>query len=314
MYRKWKKSVNIFLAIALLEILFFLPSYFQQKGYALKDFILPLYRQSSAVDQTSENSKAEAEAPFTVYQETTLVGSFEDAREAIAIAKAMSPQMNVKVQTRESLIWRNFEAEPKTRQLSIVQAPHISQLPELPRGCEVTALAMLLNYNGYAVDKMQLASELVKDTTPRTSDDKNNTWWGNPYKGFVGNMYDVREPGFGVFHPPIEALARTYAGERVVNLSTLDFDDILQFVESGYPVWVIVTRTYQHDNTRNLNWMTPDGPIHTTRNEHSVLLTGYDGKYVYFLDPLKQGETSKKSRVSFEAGWKQLGNQAITIL
>ena len=42
----------------------------------------------------------------------------------------------------------------------IEDVPFIKQLPELPRGCEVTSLAMLLQYKGVQVDKMQLASEI----------------------------------------------------------------------------------------------------------------------------------------------------------
>ena len=43
----------------------------------------------------------------------------------------------------------------------IEDVPFIKQLPELPRGCEVTSLAMFFcNIKGVQVDKMQLASEI----------------------------------------------------------------------------------------------------------------------------------------------------------
>lgn len=37
----------------------------------------------------------------------------------------------------------------------------IRRMPELPTGCEITALTMMLNYYGYSVDKMTMASEYL---------------------------------------------------------------------------------------------------------------------------------------------------------
>ncbi|MDY0393131.1 C39 family peptidase [Virgibacillus halophilus] len=44
-----------------------------------------------------------------------------------------------------------------------LEAPMIQQLPELPRGCEVTSLSMLLAYHDISVDKMKLAEEITKN-------------------------------------------------------------------------------------------------------------------------------------------------------
>ncbi|MDA6082859.1 C39 family peptidase, partial [Escherichia coli] len=71
------------------------------------------------------------------------------------------------------------EASAKT----LVDAPHIRQMPELPRGCEVTSLAMLLESQGVNAPKMTLAKEVRKVPF------KLNGLHGNPYDGFVGNMY-----------------------------------------------------------------------------------------------------------------------------
>lgn len=44
--------------------------------------------------------------------------------------------------------------------------PLISQRPELPNGCEITAVTMMLQYAGAKVDKMQLAREMPRSSNP----------------------------------------------------------------------------------------------------------------------------------------------------
>lgn len=44
--------------------------------------------------------------------------------------------------------------------------PEIMQMPELPTGCEITALTMVLNYYGFDVDKVTLATEYLPTMPP----------------------------------------------------------------------------------------------------------------------------------------------------
>lgn len=44
----------------------------------------------------------------------------------------------------------------------LLDVPVLLQFPELPRGCEVTSLAMMLNYAGIQVDKLTLATKVNK--------------------------------------------------------------------------------------------------------------------------------------------------------
>lgn len=226
--------------------------------------------------------------------------------EPIALAKEISEQATKSI---VSLAKKQIE----TTKISVkLDAPVINQLPELPRGCEVTSLAMLLQYAGIDADKMTLAEEVTKDTTPYEK--KNGKiYYGNPNDGFIGDMYSLEGPGLGVYHKPIAQLANKYLPNRIVDLTGSDFAELKKILSDDRPVWIVTTSTFSKlsdDNFRT--WITPSGTIQVTYSEHSVLITGYDEDYVYFNDPLT-GEQNKKAPIQdFIDAWVQMGSQAIT--
>jgi uncharacterized protein YvpB len=194
----------------------------------------------------------------------------------------------------------------------MLNVPLISQNPELKRGCEVTSLAMMLQFAGVNVGKMTLAAQVQKDPTPYRS--INGTiYFGNPNTGFVGDMYTFNRPGYGVYHGPIKALADHYLPGRVIDFSGSQFETIYQYLNNGKPVWVISNVLFDTVPSQYWrNWQTPAGPIIITMKEHSVLITGYDQNYIYFNDPLANIKNRKVPTLNFKRGWEQMGRQAIS--
>lgn len=191
----------------------------------------------------------------------------------------------------------------------IKEVPFIRQLPELPRGCEVTSLTMLLQHKGVQVDKMQLASEIHR--VPFKQDGLH----GNPYEGFVGNIYTKAEPGYGVYNQPIFNLAEKYVPEKVINLTGRDVQDLYKVISSGSPVWVIINTTFKPLAESSFEtWNTSSGKVKITYYEHSVVVIGYDQNFVYVNDPLANNPRKAIPRAEFEKAWEQMGKQAITIL
>ncbi|WP_245592202.1 C39 family peptidase [Ectobacillus panaciterrae] len=190
---------------------------------------------------------------------------------------------------------------------TIVNAPHMQQNPELPRGCEVTSLAMLLRHAGIAADKMELANKL--DKVPF----EENGLQGNMQEGFAGDMYSFSRPGLGVYVNPIYKLGFSYLKDQLVNLTGGEPQDLYHMIDRGAPVWSIVNDTFAMlPEERFEIWFTSDGPMHVTYALHSVLLTGYSQNYVYINDPLHETPNRRIKRKDFEQAWIQLGRQALS--
>ncbi|MCY7485653.1 C39 family peptidase [Paenibacillus alvei] len=243
---------------------------------------------------------------YAVKMGTSYTALFHRWEDAVNYAKQV-PGRRVTYRGQH-VMWDPKKPAPKSIRLN--GAPLILQLPELPRGCEVTALAMLLQSAGQKVDKMELAKNIRKDTTPYEK--KNGgIYFGNPHRGFVGDMYTFANPGLGVYHEPIAEVAEKYLPGRIIDMTGTSFGHLLWTVGQGTPVWVIHTTLYDSVPAGAwITWNTADGPIQVTYYEHSLLVIGYDEQYVYVHDPL--GRRDRISRAAFKRGWEQMGSQAIT--
>ncbi len=183
------------------------------------------------------------------------------------------------------------------------------QTPELPRGSEVTSLAMLLSAGGVNVDKIELAKALTIDTTEKSEVD-GTIFYGSPYYGYVGDMYSDTE-SYGVYSQPIFKLLQSYIYDYAVDLTGCNFSLVERFINKGYPVWVMTNESFgllgeEDFVTYNTNF----GEVKVTSKAQAVLVTGYDSNFIYFKDP--QGVKIKSVRQSFIQSYEQMGNQAIS--
>lgn len=184
----------------------------------------------------------------------------------------------------------------------------VLQNPELPTGCEVTALTTLLNYLGYDVTKIEMANNYL----PCTS---NGGVTFDEY--FVGSPYDKNS--FGCFAPVIVRTAEAYfeaineTDRKIENVTDSEFEDMFTHVAKGNPV-VIWATINLHEPVKKYYWDTPDGtPVYFYGYEHCMVLTGYDldKNLVYVSDPQK-GNVSYDLEL-FKLRYEQLGSQAVII-
>ncbi|MCC2455902.1 C39 family peptidase [Bacillus cereus] len=208
-----------------------------------------------------------------------------------------------------SNIQRGKETEFSNNDEKVIlsNVPLIQQLAELDRGCEVTSLAMMLQYAGVSVDKMTLANEIKK------VDFIDDGVRGNPNEGFVGNIYTFSESGYAVYHGPLFQLAEKYLPNKAVDLTGKNIEEIYKSIKAGQPVVMITNATFAPlDEAEFTTWETNSGDVSITYNEHCVVLIGYDQESVYIRDPLEDSLDVKVPRETFEQAWVQMGSQAIS--
>ncbi|MDF2668769.1 MAG: hypothetical protein K0R67_1075 [Paenibacillus sp.] len=191
----------------------------------------------------------------------------------------------------------------------LIDAPHVRQQPELPSGCEITSLTMLLQFAGIKKGKMELVPEMKKDTTPIVYSNTGIKTWGNPNVGFVGEI-TAKGKGFGVFHGPIMELLHSYI-PSAVDLTGSSYEALEEQLAAGIPLVVWTTINYAVP-AEWVEWHTTDGTkIVTTFMEHAVLLVGYDETNVYVNDPLG-GKNRAIEKNRFIEVWEVMGKQALS--
>ena len=248
--------------------------------------------------------------PFFVFDDTHTYVEFDYFADAVAYARTL-PDAYVYHRRDQALVWSSTLAQELPIEHRIWGVPMIYQLPYLARGCEVTALAMLLNFVGVDVDKFQLAQEMHINPVP-AGIVNGRIYMGNPNDGFIGNMYTFDEFGYGVYHRPVFELLQRYFPQSAVDITGADFEDLLKFVARDIPVWIVTnTRFHYLPPYQFVTAYTPEGPIQITWRMHAVTITGFDDSRVYFNDPL--GNASSASRYHFTRAWQQMGSQAITL-
>lgn len=216
-----------------------------------------------------------------------------------------------KIKVNENIHHQYAKNQSKFAKKKILNVPLIKQNPELKFGCEVTSLAMLLQYAGVKVDKLTLANKLEKDPDPMIKSKKGDiVRWGNPEDGFVGDMTG-RHAGYAVFDKKLVELIEKYLPGHTVNLTGKSFDVLLMQVNRNRPVVVWTTGNYQAPD-RWEQWQHKNETIKTPLDLHVVVLVGYDDQHVYVNDPLSGKKNHPVNKSTFIKSWEALKKRAIS--
>ena len=197
----------------------------------------------------------------------------------------------------------------------------ILQLPELPTGCEITTLALLLDAGGFQVDKVQLAEGYL------TCKSEGEATFQQAFPG-----PPPASAGYGCNAQAIVDTARKYlaaqnSGRIVKDLTGAKFEDLLREVASNHPVaiWASIDLVdiqevyaytiynYTETNSDGSTSTPKDLDVYWLENEHVYLLKGYDlDRNVVIVNDSLNGEMEYDMN-RFKECYEQCYKQAVII-
>ncbi|MDE6764386.1 MAG: C39 family peptidase [Oscillospiraceae bacterium] len=198
-----------------------------------------------------------------------------------------------------------------------IDMENILQLPELPVGCEITALTILLRHCGFDADKTDLAKNYLPISWGNARYEDGKTYKDSFFDYFIGDPFSR---GYGCFAGAIEKAANSYiadhgGGFTVKNISGSHPDVLYDYLADDIPVlcWatdgMIEPEFYEtwYDNAtgEQLDWYL---------NEHCFVLAGFNmsADLVTLNDPMKGIIDYNINR--FETRYDQMHRQAIVII
>ena len=198
-----------------------------------------------------------------------------------------------------------------------IDMENVLQLPELPVGCEITALTILLRYCGFDADKTDLAKNYLPISWGNARYEDGKTYKDSFFDYFIGDPFSR---GYGCFANAIEKAANAYisdhgGGFTVKNISGSHPDVLYDYLASGTPVLCWATdgmiepeyyeTWYDNETGEQLDWYL---------NEHCFVLAGFNmsGDIVTLNDPMKGIIDYNINK--FETRYDQMYRQAIVIL
>lgn len=206
-------------------------------------------------------------------------GGQETASPGVSGTKSSNMHNSVSTFTSSPILTTSIQPTPPYNSDSVVilEVPLVKQMPELPAGCEITSVTMMLLYAGNNVNKIDLAREM-----PRHESNVNKGFVGDPFHP-VGNINTI-------FPPALMNLVAQYAG-KAVNMTGVGMTGLRSQIKAGYPVvtWI---------NIAEINGL------------HCVCVYGYDKDNVYYNDPL-YGEKVMSSKDFLET-WTLQKQRAIS--
>lgn len=280
----------------------------------------------SVVVKKDDNEQIQSAAVMETYY-TESAGTTAEVTEAELIADSSEikeeevttiPEESVSEETSSSrTVITSRQRKDYDNNSVYIDMENILQLPELPVGCEITALTILLRHCGFDAEKTDLAKNYLPISWGNVRNEDGKTYKDSFFSYFIGDPFSR---GYGCFSYAIEKAANDYiadhgGGFTVKNISGAHPDVLYDYLAQGTPVLCWATdgmiepeyyeTWYDNETGEQLDWYL---------NEHCFVLAGFNmnADIVTLNDPMKGIIDYNINK--FETRYDQMYRQAIVIL
>ncbi|MEZ3433240.1 MAG: C39 family peptidase [Lachnospiraceae bacterium] len=191
----------------------------------------------------------------------------------------------------------------------------ILQTPELPTGCEITALTMVLNYYGMNADKIQMAEKYLPSAPAEFYEGSDSLLYGPDL-----NQYFVGDPALSNGYicgtkAICTAADRYFLKEkkplRAADETGVSEEELYRLVSEDTPVIVWVTINME-ERREPEGWYTKEGEyVSWASNDHGAVLIGYTEASVLIADPI--GGMMEYDKKAFEEVFESRGRQCVLL-
>lgn len=289
---------------------------------AIVSTVIVIVRSTKRIDETptaavmSEVTETAELSSESVTEETTYVFDIEDVTDAPEVTTVPAETDGNGESVTSRTIITSRKRKDYDQNSVYIDMESVLQNPELPVGCEITALTIYLRYLGFDADKVDLAKNyLPKGGNAQYKDDL--LYKDSFFDYFIGDPFTR---GYGCFSNAIVKAANSYlddhgGGYDVINISGSHPDVLYDYLAQGIPIicWatdgMIEPEYYEswYDNAtgEKLDWYL---------NEHCFVLAGFNmnADIVTLNDPMKGIIDYNINK--FETRYAQMYSQAIVIL
>ena len=257
--------------------------------------------------------KAEAISQKETETEDSEEASAQDGAETESEAQSETQSETVAVGLESTQI--SAEVKKSNSGTQLTDFDIIEQYPELPTGCEITAMTMVLNYYGYNVDKVTMAMDYMPKVQAEFYRSEDGRLIGPDLENyFVGDP--TEETGYICGTGAIVTAANAYLTDvgsdmTAVAMKNAQPEELYDLIDQGTPV-VIWCTINMEDRAETDGWYREDGTyMEWSTNDHGAVLIVYDEDTVTVADPIYSRITV--SRVQFEKIFAERGGQCVIL-